>query len=232
MVPVETTLVDQGFLKAWQTAAAEWREAKAAGTASFFTAREAWQMYAPAGFAGTQSSAIPARERVVELFNGELEAFRGAALGPREKELLGQLEKDASPARENQLGVLYAQFGLLAKALGRFENAVSRAGYLPAMVNAANIYSIQQDYVRAQEYLRRAQQLEPDNARVLIALAFSLFQSGNESDAKSTYERGSRIDPTLASRYPLFGGAAASARQGRAAREGKTPELFGADWVE
>jgi len=167
----------------------------------------------------------------VALFNAEVDAFRAAALGPREKELLGQLEKDSSPARENQLGVLYAQFGLLGKALGRFESAVNRHQYLPAMVNAANVYSMQQEYGRAQEYLRRAQQIEPENARVLIALAFSLFQSGNESDAKSTYERMSRIDP----RWPR----ATAVRRHRCLRragarraKGKDPELFGADWLE
>jgi WD40 repeat protein/tetratricopeptide (TPR) repeat protein len=228
-VPVETTLLDQGFVKAWQTAAVEWREAKAAGTAGFFTTKEAWQMYAPAGFAGSPSVAVPSREKVVAYFNTELDAWRAAALGPREKDLLGQIEQDPTPARENQLGVLYAQFGLLSKALGRFESAVTRGGYLPAMVNAANIYSLKQDYARAQEYLRRAQQKEPDNARVLIALGISLFQSGNELDAKSAWERGRRIDPALASRYPLAGSAAGG--QGRAgATDPKA--LFGTDWVQ
>jgi WD40 repeat protein/tetratricopeptide (TPR) repeat protein len=231
-IPIETTLVDQGFMKAWQTAAVEWREGKSSGVAGFFTAREAWQVYAPSGFVGTQSSAIPARERVVELFNGELNAFRAAALGPREKELLDKLQGAPSPVSENRLGVLYAQFGLLTKALERFEKAVSTKAYLPAMVNAANVYSIQQDYGRAQEYLKRAEKLEPDNARVLIALAFSLYQSGNTSDATSMFDRASRIDPALAFRYPLQGAASGSDGKGRAALEGKAPELFGADWVE
>ena len=142
------------------------------------------------------------------------------------------LAKAPSPVQENQLGVLYAQFGELDKAIARFENAIAAKPYLPAMVNAANIYSMKQDYGRAQDYLKRAQKLEPDNARVLIALAFSLFQSGNESDAKSTFERMSRIDPGLASRYPLFGASSAQAGQGRAAREGAGQQLFGAEWVQ
>jgi tetratricopeptide (TPR) repeat protein len=231
-IPVETTLVDQGFMKAWQTAAIEWREGKANGVVGFFTTKEAWQSYAPSGFVGTQSSAIPARERVVELFTRELNAFRAAALGPREKEIMDRLQKTPSSIDENRLGVLYAQFGLLTKALERFQSAISTKAYLPAMVNAANVYTIQQDYGRAQEYLKRAQQLEPDNARVLIALAFSLLQSGNTSDAKSTFERASKIDPALAFRYPLSGATTAPAERGRAAREGKASELFGVEWVE
>jgi tetratricopeptide (TPR) repeat protein len=231
-IPVETTLVDQGFMKAWQTAAVEWREGKANGVAGFFTTKEAWQLYVPSGFVGTKSCAIPEHERVVELFTADLDGFREAVLAPREKELLGQLEKAPSPVQENRLGVLYAQFGLLTKALERFESAISKNTYIPAMVNAANVYSIQQDYGKAQEYLRRALQQEPDNARALIALAFSLFQSGNESAAKTTFERASKIDPSLAFRYPLSGAAAAPAGQARAAQEGKASEVFSADWVE
>ena len=99
-------------------------------------------------------------------------------------------------------------------------------------MNAANVYTIQQDYGHAQEYLKRAQNLEPENARVLIALAFSLQQGGNSADAKSMYERASRIDPALAFRYPLSGAPAGPAAQGRASRESATPELFSADWAE
>jgi hypothetical protein len=230
-VPVETTLVDQGFMKAWQTAAVEWREGKANSVAAFFTTKEAWQVYAPSGFVGAQSSAIPSKERVVGLFTGELNAFRTAALGPREKELLDRLQKAPSSIDENRLGILYAQFGLLTKALERFESATATKGYLPAMVNAANVYTIQQDYGHAQDYLKRAQKLEPENARVLIALAFSLLHSGKTSDARSTFDRASKIDPTLAFRYPLSG-ATTTGEQGRAAREGAAPELFSADWAE
>jgi WD40 repeat protein/tetratricopeptide (TPR) repeat protein len=231
-IPVETTLVDQGFMKAWQTAALEWREGTSRGVAGFFTTKAAWQAYAPSGYVGAQSIAIPARERVVEMYTTELDTYRAAALGPREKEILAQLQKAPSPVGENRLGILYAQFGLLAKALERFENAVKAKEYLPAMVNAANVYSIQQDYGRAQEYLKRAEKLEPENARVLIALAFSLYQSGNASDAKTTFERASKIDPALAFRYPLQSTAPGADAKGRAALSGKAPELFGADWVE
>jgi tetratricopeptide (TPR) repeat protein len=231
-IPVETTLIDQGFMKAWQTAAVEWREGSTHGTAVMFTARDAWQLYKPAGFVGTQSIAIPSSERVVKLFTAELDAFRVTALGPREKELLGALEKTPSPVQQNRLGVLYAQFGLLKKALGLFESASTPKPYLPAMVNAASVYILQQDYVRAQEYLKRAQELEPENARVLIALAYSLFKSGNETDANNMFERASKIDPSLTSRFPLSGPSAAAADKGRAAREGVPPELFNSDWLE
>ena len=227
--PVETTMIDDGFVRAWQTGAAEWREASARGLAGFFTSREAWQRYLPAGFAGAQLSPPPSQERVAALFNGEIDAFRVSVLGPRETELLGQLSRASTAAQENSLGVLYAQFGMLAKALERFDKA---ADYLPALVNAASVCSLRKEPDRAQQYLKRAERLQPDNPRVLVALAFSYFQAGNEKGAKQAWERMSRIDPGLAARYPLFGSASAAAGQARAGRVDASAGLFGADWVQ
>lgn len=231
-VPVETTMVDDGFTKAWQTAAGEWRDASAHGTAGFFTAKDAWQMYIPAGFTGVAASVPPARDTLLALLSGEIDAFRTAVLAPREAELLAALASSPSAAQENQLGVLYAQFGLLAKALEHFEKAIASGNYIPAFVNAANVYGLQKDYAKAQDYLKRAQKLQPDNSRVLIALAYSYFQAGNQADAKQAYERMSKIDPGLAARYPLFGTATAAAGQARAGRADKASEFFGSDWSQ
>jgi tetratricopeptide (TPR) repeat protein len=231
-MPVETTTVDDGFTKAWQIAAVEWREASARGTAGFFTSKEAWQRYLPAGFFGVASAVPPFKDQVLALLDAEIDAFRAVVLGPKETELLAALAKAPSLAQENQLGILYAQFGLLAKALERFEKIATAGKYVPAMINAANVYGLKKDYTKAQEYLKRAEKLQPDNTRVLIALAYSYFQAGNQTDAKEAYQRMSKIDPGLASRYPLFGAPAATAGQGRAARADKAMELFGTDWTQ
>ncbi len=231
-MPVETTMVDEGFTKAWQTAAVEWREASERGTAGFFTSKEAWQLYLPAGFFGVPSTVPPARDQMLALLNGEIDAFRAAVLAPREADLLAALAKTSSAAQENQLGILYAQFGLLSKALEHFEKAIVASKYVPAMINAANVCGLKKDYAKAQEYLKRAQKLQPENTRVLIALAYSYFQAGNQVDAKKAYQRMSKVDPGLAARYPLFGAAAAAPGQGRAARADKAAELFGTDWTQ
>jgi len=231
-VPVETTMVEDGFTKAWQTAAVEWREATNNGTAGFFTAKDAWQLYLPAGFFGVASAAPPARDQLLALLNGEIDAFRSAVLTPRETEMLAALAKSPTLAQENQLGILYAQFGLFAKALEHFEKAIASGKYVPAMINAANVYGLKKDYGKAQEYLKRAQKTQPDNARVLIALAYSYFQAGNQADAKKAYQRMSKIDPSLAARYPLFGPATAEPGQGRAGKADKSSELFGTDWPQ
>lgn len=175
----------------------------------------------------------PAAERVASLFSQEMDAFRAAVLAPREADLLQKLQRSSSPAQENALGVLYAQFGMFGKALERFDKAPD---YLPALVNAASVCGLRREPDRAQDYLKRAERISPDNPRVLIALAFSYFQAGNEPEARSAWERGSRIDPALAARYPLSGtgaaGSGGAAGQARAGRADPAAALFGTDWMQ
>ncbi len=240
-MPVETTLPDEGFTKAWQAAGVEWREAEAAGTANFFTTAEAWSVYPPAGFSAPQPAVVPPKERVVALFNSELDAYRKVTLGPRESELLTRIDQSPSAGAENQLGILYAQYGLFAQALDRFKRALAHEDYLPAMINAANVLSIRRQYDEARAYLVRAEKIDPNNAHVLISLAFSYFQTGSEQEARRVFERASRADPGLAARYPLFTGKNASVADGaagtqtagtpRAAKDSKAMELFGSEWA-
>lgn len=236
-MPVETTLPDEGFTKAWQSAGVEWREAEAAGTAGFFTTASAWTVYPPAGFSAPQPAVVPPKEKVVTLFNSELEAYRKITLAPREADLLARIDQSPSAGAENQLGILYAQFGLFSRALDRFKRALSQEDYLPAMINAANVLSIRRQYDEAQAYLVRAEKIDPNNAHVLISLAFSYFQSGSEREARRVFERASRADPGLAARYPLFGGNSGNVADGgtsavpRAGRDTATEELFGSEWA-
>ena len=51
-VPLETTLVQQGFLKATSTGAKQWRDAQRLDVAGFFPIHDAWQFYEPVSFAG------------------------------------------------------------------------------------------------------------------------------------------------------------------------------------
>ncbi len=48
-VPVEITLVQEGFLRAWQIGAREWRDATAAGQAKFYATHDAWKLFRAGG---------------------------------------------------------------------------------------------------------------------------------------------------------------------------------------
>ncbi|MCX7038195.1 MAG: hypothetical protein NT005_03535, partial [Spirochaetes bacterium] len=73
-VPVEITMIREGFLAAWQTGAKEWRESNAAGTARFYTIQEARTLFEPVAFAGIGITAEPVRmDLVIPAYDAELE---------------------------------------------------------------------------------------------------------------------------------------------------------------
>ena len=75
-VPVEITLVRDGFLKAWQIGAKEWREASAAKQAGFYPIREAWNTYEPVGFSEIKEAImLPGANQILDQYEGELRRF-------------------------------------------------------------------------------------------------------------------------------------------------------------
>ena len=48
-IPVEITLINEGFINAWQTGAREWRKNTLNGKADFIPIHKAWELYEPVG---------------------------------------------------------------------------------------------------------------------------------------------------------------------------------------
>src|SRR6056297_58193 len=75
-IPVEITLVQEGFLKAWKIGAKEWRETSNSETAGFYPVRSSWQLYEPVGFAqGTTAIVLPDSKSVISQYQNTLDRF-------------------------------------------------------------------------------------------------------------------------------------------------------------
>lgn len=227
-MPVETTALADGFVHAWQTGAQQWRRALADGSAGFFTTQEAWSEYSPVGVPTVGGAPRPETARALVATRAELGTFRELELEPRLRALRPQREEVDDPRILNREGVLYASYGLLDDAGASFRAALDSGAYVPAMINLANVLSIVGDYGGARSLLEQARREEPENARVLIGLAFALWESGDRDEARSTWEVASRASPGLARRYPLFG----TPEETNGARAGSADPIFAVDWVE
>lgn len=220
-MPVETTILDQGFTKAWQTGALQWRQADEAGTAGFFTAQDAWREYTPVTPSLSIAPPQPPLSVLQSSVSRELDSFREIELYPK----LRELGEDSSPALLNQRGVLYASYGLLDEAAVEFERALAGGEYVPALINQANVLSVIGRPEDAREYLERARSVAPDNPRVLLGLAFSYWENGEHEEARDTYAEATRSSPSLARRFPLF------TEDTTTARAGSADSPFNLDWV-
>ena len=171
-MPVEITVLSDGYLKAWQLGAKEWRENIRRNTAGFYPTREAWSAYEPVGLFGEADVTIPPRDLLVDEYIRAVNSVISREIFGREKKLKSEIERigDGSDLL-NRLGVLYARYGLERKAINTLEDVLAREEYTPALVNLGNIYYLREEMDRALDYYRRAFDRDPGNARILLALS-------------------------------------------------------------
>jgi len=213
-LPVEITLMQQGFLKAWETGAREWREHDPEGKAALFPVHEAWTEYEPVGLTGAGSGiAFPDQEIVMAEYTRAVNRFVEREIAGEVEALESKIAESREPARlQNKLGVLYARYGLLDKAEGLFE-AAAKNQHVPAMINIGNLLYLKEDYTSALKYYEQADDLRPGRPAALIGLAKVNYELENFGTVKRIYEEIQRKDPDAAVRFSyLTAGADDTAR--------------------
>ena len=220
-LPVEITLVREGFLKAWQIGAKEWRETADAGSSGFFPIREAWKLYEPIGFAeGGAGVVLPSEDRLMERYRKALITFINRQIEPRVTELRGQLSRASNTVySRNKLGVLYAQFGVLDKAAEQFQAILNQSDYIPAMVNLGNIYYLQGEMARAYDTYSKASKMSPSNTKALLGVARASYELERYNETDSALNKLKAADPGLAAEFAYLGSADTSL--GRASQAAK-----------
>jgi tetratricopeptide (TPR) repeat protein len=201
-VPVEITARNQGFLKAWQTGAKEWRENAAQSLAKLYPVHEAWTIYEPVGLPGTATIDAPNRERCLTAYVAQVERFVERELAPRISQVRAEIDRtQGSPTAVNKLGILYAQYGLDDKALEQFKKILERSEHVPALLNVGNVYFLKGQLSEAQTYYKRAQAVAPDNPTVLLGIARVDHELENYGTARQAYEKLKTLAPELAERF-------------------------------
>lgn len=200
-IPVEITMIQDGFMKAWQMGAKQWVESNSEGTASFYPIHDAWRTYAPVGIAApnTRIEGIP-EDQIIRAYNLELGKFIERQIGSKVKSLQERIGQNNDPKLINRLGVLYARFGLYDKAKVEFEIAVN-AQFQPALVNLGNILSIQNKYQEALESYRQAAETSPDNISLLVGIVKANYELGNIDQVRTTYKKIENLSPDTAQRF-------------------------------
>ena len=202
-LPIEITLRDGGFLKAWQLGAKEWRENKAKDQARFYPVHAAWSIYQPVGYSSNASNIqIPAPDKVVKQFSSAMSSFVSLEIGQQENVLLAAANRASNKSRPlNSLAVLYSRFGQYDKAQKTLKDLLAREEYVPALINMGNIFFVQNQVDKALDYYNRAYKKEPNNATVLLCVARANHSLENYSIAKKAYAQLQTVDPDLAQRF-------------------------------
>lgn len=225
-VPVEITLVKDGFLAAWKEAGREWRENVA--TRAFYPLHEAWAIYGPVGLPGEaldlgKLGGTDFRKR----FDNAIRDFAEREVAAREVALKAEVTRTkSSPAALNKLGVLYARFGLFDRAKVQFEAAAAAGGKAAASahVNLGNIYFLGKDWEKARDEYAAAAKDDASSWAALLGLAKVDYERENYGTAKDYYNKAVALRPDLSSKYAFLAEktdetSRAAAADGRAAVE-------------
>ena len=211
-LPVEITMIHEGFLAAWQKGAAEWRSSEK--ERGFYPIEEAWAIYRPVGSPGGDQGEItpPAVDELRRNITAELDTFVGREVEGRAAELKRRIARANNPAPlTNRLGVLYARYGLHDKAEIEFKKTPD---YLPCMTNLENIYFLRQDMFNALSWYNKALLKDPDNKTAMLGATRANYELENYGSARRGYARLQSIDAELAAAYAYL--ASRSDEEGRA----------------
>jgi tetratricopeptide (TPR) repeat protein len=222
-VPVETTMLRDGFLAAWAEGASQWRKHEPEGKARLLPTAEAWQTYEPVAFGVSDYEVdIPLRDEVEEEFGEEFDRFVSREISGREQELLGRLRRRPGDSRlRNRLGVLYARYGRYGKAEAQFRAAVQGRDYVPGLINLGNISFLNKNYAGAREAYSRALDLDGDNETALLGIARVSYAAEDYGAAEDAYSELGALDPELAERFAYLAAGSSGGGTGRASEAGQ-----------
>lgn len=218
-IPVEATIIDDGFQRAWEEGIRQWREHAPAGRAALYPIEDAWREYAPvASPLAEPDLETPAASRIAARYEQRLQSVVQNEIRGRVARLERQVqESGGNPAIANRLGVLYARYGLLDDALIQFRQLADRRGYAPAMINVGNIYYMRGEYARALRYYTTASERMENNQTALLGIARAQYGLENYGEAERTFTQVASVDPSLAERFPHLGNATDSGARASAA---------------
>jgi tetratricopeptide (TPR) repeat protein len=201
-VPVEITMVHDGFLKAWAEGAKEWREAVTAGTARLYPIHDAWKVYPPIGIVEGGAEAVPPSAGQFSVrYQEVIGRFVEREIEQDVRRLQDEIRQSGNnPKPVNKLGVLFAQYGQYDKAEKAFLTAAA-ADNLLAGINLGNLYFVKKDYAKAQEQFTRAYARDQHNISVLLGLSKVSYELENYGSVKEYYRRLEAEDAPLAARY-------------------------------
>jgi transglutaminase-like putative cysteine protease len=225
-VPIEITNISNGFMKAWQEGAKQWRDYAPKGLAGFYPIRDAWNVYESVALPGaTGEITPPPKEKVFAAFLRDAADFVSAQLGPQVARFRIALDKNPDDRdTRNKLGVLYARFGKYDEARTEFQTILVQKEHLPALVNLGNIDFLSEKWIDARGYYERAAKLDPTNSRVLLGIARAAYELEDKASAKLYYDKANSSNPALCAKFSYLGDQGAT-DTARAADEAAVKEI-------
>jgi len=234
-LPIETTVLSQGFASAWKIASQLVTKYQGTTQLEFIPTATAQDSY-PAMPLSVASFNIlqPAPESVTRFEVKSTSQLMSTLVSPAESELAKQSESEqgnAAVTASLKLGILRARFGRLNAAAEVFANLIRDVpGSLPAYLNLANVQVLMHDLPSAQDTLQRAESQVPESPSILFLLAQVARERSDRTAEAGYLARLAKVSPTLAARLGREAGGAASSSSLGTERAASEANVFDPVW--
>ncbi|MBQ2530144.1 MAG: tetratricopeptide repeat protein, partial [Treponema sp.] len=203
-IPLEITLTDEGFARAWKVGAREWGTT-AESDRMFYAMEDCWKLYEPVSVPGASANfTLPDKTVVTRLFQHSMDEWIAKEISPVVQKYQAQLALNDTVELRNELGILYGQYGLFVEADDQFKRA-RRLGYLPSLLNTANVYFARKQYKIALEWYRQVLEKDPENDLALLGVARCQYELEDFAECDRAFDIVRNKNPALANEYRYLG---------------------------
>lgn len=204
-IPLEITLSDEGYSKAWRVGAREWYMAAKSGEAQLYKMHDSWQQYHPVSVPGAQVKfSLPEKQQIARRFESSIDALITRGIGPQIDEFQRRLAIADTATVRNDFGVLYAKYGLFTEAETQFQKARAQ-GFVPALLNTANLYYGMQEYDKALQMYNQVLAVDAQNELALVGVARCAYELQDYALCDASYTEVKKNAPELAYQYAYLG---------------------------
>lgn len=183
-IPLETTMINEPFTKAWMTGANEYyKNVEGGGKIELIDTRKAKESFPPANLPTMARPSTPSAEKIIQLVSADLTDYEY-----QQSQLMAssadKLKSSTDPASKNKAAVIYAKGG-------NYDAAVSTLGGVntsAANNTLGNIFVLKNDLPLAQEYYQKALAQTTDDGGVYLNFGLARYLAGSTDDAVEAFQ--------------------------------------------
>jgi tetratricopeptide (TPR) repeat protein len=198
-IPVETTLLGNAFVSAWEKGAATYYKWKDNGL-TVLDVHTSWEKYKPASL--PESNLKPSdisRADIEKKFPSDHMSVLKISSQTKTRRYLNIIKKDPTDVDAHlQMGIILAKAGDRDEAMKYFDKVLElEPKNSAAMNNRGNIFMIEDKYVEAQKAYLAATQASPKDANIWVNLARAYKSTKDIKKAKAAFVKAQALDPAV-----------------------------------
>lgn len=206
-IPVETTLVGNSFIKAWESGSATYYKFKDKGL-TILDVGKAWDKFKPASLPDSDWKPNGLTRAAIEkkFPNDNTSVMKISSQTKTRKHLEALQANPANIEANQQMGITLAKLGDRQEAMKYFDKVISLDHKnSAAMNNRGNLFMIDDKYVQAQKAYLAAAQASPKDAQIWVNLARAYTRTADTKKAKAAFQKAQGLDAKVKEQYRALG---------------------------